>query len=256
MSEQEFNPELIREIEEFLRQQREATLADVRPEWRDLIPRIHAQIERVKEIFAQSDIPMKVVPREQAVVESEELSNLARGVGKLVLLTRFSGSEGPIDVRTYPTSDFEAFTVGLTEHAIPSFFPTGFIMFENWHSGNISEDEPLLAESLGIGNERPVGCLTIGKRLGAITDPQTRSVMDRVVTEFPDVPLNSYTNYYFFEHRIGKVMSLPPDLLGERLIKGEYSQYALSEISRGDLAIAKVGIHAIEQAMIPYIPTH
>lgn len=259
MSEHEFDPELIREIEEFLRSQRKATLADIRPEWRDLVPRMLVQGEGLEYFLRQQrGVSMNVVSAEQAVVDAEELVTLARGAAQLVILSEFSDEDHrDIYVRRYPTSDFEAFTVDLERMAIPSVFPTSFIIFENWLSGNIDEVDPQLAQALGINDERPIGRLTIGRQLGAISDPQTRSMMEYIIEEFPEAPQSGhfYTDYYFFGDRMGKVVSLPSHLLGERVIGDEFSWNALSEVTPGDLVIAKVGLHTIEQGLIPHIPT-
>jgi|WetSurMetagenome_2_1015567.scaffolds.fasta_scaffold08608_5 hypothetical protein len=257
------DPDLIKEIENYLRQGKEmaseeksADLAMVREEWRDWVLEIHKQDQKMNDYLHQlQDISMDTISKKQAVVASDELTDLAKNTVQTILKHGIqTESIKGIHVRSYPTSRFKAFTVNLSEKAVPDFLPADFILFENYLSGNIEEEEPL-AEALGIDGGRPTGMLTIGSKIGAITDPQTRSIMEHAVSTFPEaseITQFSYTNYYFFGNSMGKTVRLSPILLGERMIRDDernYSTLALSEITAGDLAIAQIGLLAVKRSL-------
>jgi len=200
---------------------------------------------------------MEKVSKEKAVVVADELADLARSTVQLVLASGIPDiNRDGVYVSWRPSSPFKAFVLGLSGNAIPNFLSTKAILFENYLSGNIKEDKPQLAEALGINGERPTGKLTVDSPIGALTDPQTRIFIEHALLKFPEAPgINqfSYTDYYFFGNRMGKVVNLPPRLLGERVIVDETDHFpnrALSEVTVGDLTIAKIGLLAVKQGLV------
>lgn len=259
------DPELIKAIEDFLLQGREIDskeeyipLSMVREDLRDSVLRMSTQGLELNDFLNQvQGISMNTVSREQAVIETAELADLARNTAKIVLASGISDRDhGGVYLSWRPTSPFRAFVVGLSGNAVPDFLSTKVILFENYLSGNIKDDRPRLAEALGVDGERPTGLLQISSHIGTITDPQTRLVMEHAVSTFPEAPQLtqfSYTYYYFFGSRMGKVVNLPPILLGKRVIEDEIDLFpscALSDITAGDLAIARIGLLAVERGLV------
>lgn len=266
MSNHEFDdPELIEAIKVFLRQGKKVdseeepfSLSMVRKDLRDSVVRMQEQGQGLADFLHQlQGVPMEAINAEQAVVNSGELTDLARNTVQLVITSGISGSDREgVYVSWSPNSPFKAFKVGLSGNAVPGFLSTEVILFENYLSGNIREDKPQLAKALGIDGERPIGMLTVGSYIGAVTDPQTRSVMEhiaKVFLEAPGIRHFSYTNYYFFGNRMGKVVHLPSSLLGGRVIVDEIDHFpsrTLSEVTAGDLVIAKIGLLAVQDGLI------
>jgi hypothetical protein len=251
------DPELIKAIEDFLQQgkpeyaEEVVPLSAVRPEWRDLVAKMQQQGDELSSFLNNlENIQTDLVPVEQAVIPTD-LAALAASTADLVITANIPdvGSE-VVHVRDWPTSPFKAFTVHLSDNAVPDFLPARSIDFENYLSGNVQELMPELAKAFGIDQEqtRPMK-LTISAQAGAIMDPQTKPIMEHIVSTFPDAPHigNFYTEYYFFKNRMGKAIRLNERLLGIRVIEEDY---ALSQVTAGDLVIAKTGLLAVQQGVI------
>ncbi len=258
MSSHEFDdPELIKAIEDFLQQgkpeytEEVIPLSAVRPEWRDLVAKMQQQGHELSNFLNNlKNIQTDIVPVEQAVIPTD-LAALAASTADLIITANLP-DVGPetVHVRDWPTSPFKAFTVHLSDNAVPDFLPARSINFENYLSGNLQELMPELAEAFGIDQERtrPMK-LTISARAGAIMDPQTRPIIEHIVSTFPDAPHigNFYTEYYFFKDRMGKAVRLDERLLGIRALEEDH---ALSQVTAGDRVLAKTGLLAVQQGII------
>jgi hypothetical protein len=268
--------ELVNAIEAFLRSAKNpqpeeptASIDDIRPEWRELVPDIMSQGADFDYLLSiiSPDVSTTPVPHEKAIVVNERLNKMAAEVSTSITTSGISSEDKKgIVLRQHPTpeSNFEAFQLWINRGLIPAFLSDGLkittIEFENWLSGNIEEDRAWLSNMLGVNDERPIGKLVISGVGGAIRDPQTRNAMEKLSTEYPLAPLlgHFYTEYYFLGNRIAKIVSLPPELLRDRIIMeernfegwtNERKRYALSEMTAGDLAIIEACLSIAQQSV-------
>lgn len=263
MSYESYDPELIEAIESFLRREKDgkgeiALSADqVRESVRDYIKRGQDLEAFISQEALIHDVQTVVVTREQRTVKSEELTALAANTINRLLSPRvYAGSNKEISL-VRRRRGREELSVTLMGKAIPSFLSADYIGFESYRPNRV-EGLPSAPKTLGIiGEVEPFSRLIIGSPAGALTDSQTRTLMEHVISEFPDVVeryLNE-TSYYFFRDRIGKAIYLPTRLLGPRALQpeegeeSEPSSQALSNITAGDLALAKIGLLAVRNSI-------
>lgn len=213
-----------------------------------------AQEERMQEFLNRTqNVSMNMVPQEQAVTSSDETAELVKDIVQIVSRKEFSIAK---ILNMHPNSRFKAFTIhlgGLGSRAIPDFLPANFIIFEENHVSESTEIE-FLTDSLGFDKNRSASLLTILGKAGAITDPQTRPIMEQAIVKFPTALEFDYcsTGYVISDNRMGKVVRLPQTLMGKRIIKDERNstlKYALSEITSGDLVVAKTALLAVKRGL-------
>ncbi len=269
MSHESYDPELIEAIENFLRKEKDGgteialTPDQVRESVRDYIKRgqeIEAFI--VQEALIH-DVQTATVPREQRTVKSEELVSLAEDTLSRLLSPRVHAGDGKGVSLVKWLRGREELSLTLMGETIPPFLPADYIVFESYRPNRV-EVLPPAPKALGIiGTVEPFSRLRIASSAGALTDPQTRTVMEHVVSEFPDAVEHGYlneTSYYFFRDRIGKAIYLPTRLLGSRALQQdegedyEPSAEALSSITAGDLALAKIGLLAVRNNISSMFP--
>jgi hypothetical protein len=243
------NQKLMVEIAAFLQQQREKAeeksgdFSIVRPEWRELVRRQLDQSKKLNDFLRNlKEIPTEIVPRDQAVITDEGLATQA-----LDVVGKSTGCEITKGNRTITQLSIGR-TLGLSDEAIPDFLPTSYILLEK-PASRIKFDP--MDEPFGFDGNNVRMKLTIGSKIGALTDTQTKPIMENLISAFPEAPditQFSHTTYYFFGNQVGKSVRLPEILLGKRIIEeNKYYSYteALSEITPKDRYLIKTSLKVI-----------
>jgi len=268
MSHEDYDPELIREIEAYLTRERAKNNPGIEPEVAKKFITGHVRgIQKFQALFLQEaalQTSTEIVTYEQSVVEpSTELTSLTQGTIDLLQSTDESMEAKERGFSLNKSSHgVVMLSATLRGQTIPSFLNASYLMFEHYRPQQL-DHIGYVGMALEMNVRFPFSRLSIGSPAGALTDAQTRAAMDNVVDEFPDTlafGLPCDTDFYFFKGRgaqqlVGKVINRPKVLLGKRdLLKGQGSMYpavALGEITPSDLILARIGLMAIQRATVP-----
>lgn len=269
MNYESYDPELIEAIESFLRREKEepVEIELTRDQVSGVVLDYIKRGQDLESFIAQEalvhDVQTVPVSREQRTVRSEELTSLAADTVYRLLSPRVRNGGNQEFSLTRKLAGREQLSLMLMGDTVPSFLSTDYIVFESFRPHRVDSLAPA-PKVLGIiGTIEPYICLRIASPAGALTDPQTRAVMEHVVSEFPDAVEHGFldeTSYYFFRDQIGKSIYLPEVLLGSRALPEEEgepyepSAQAFSSITAGDLALAKIGLTAVRNSIASRFP--
>lgn len=260
-----FDPEVIREIEAYLKRDKDKMGTSPKTV-RKYLSEHELRGLMLERVIAQEallhEVTKRIIPYNQSITTQDELSSLVESTVNLLLSPTVP--VGKIDQGVELSKNPEGITMLsmlLDGEAIPSFMSAGNIMLEHYSPIQL-EHMPQIKRALDISMRFPFSRLTIGSPAGALIDEQTRIAMEHITSQFPDTRDFAYpndTDFYFFRNRwgiplVGKVITRPGILLGQRSLADEKNSSspfteALSAITGGDLVLAKIGLLSVKKSV-------